>query len=89
MWNDYETFASAGGPFRWLWTLVIGVFVTLLIVTWVGQFARFFGRSVAKGFRETNPGSIRRRERADLNARLAADVHRVIDGAQLDGDQQG
>lgn len=83
MWNDYETFASAGGPARWVWTLAIGFTALIAVVAGLKGFARFAGRSIATGYREE-----RQRQRDELNARLAVDIHRVVDGAQLDGDQQ-
>lgn len=51
-WNSYTNFADAGGPFRWVWTILIGFTATLLIIAWASQFARFAGRALAKGFRE-------------------------------------
>lgn len=95
-WNDYSSFASDGGPFRWAWMLVWTGIAVLLVIAGLKPitkflmrvllspfiFVRFFGRSIAKGYREGKYGPDgSEAERRELMQRLAADIHQVTDSA--------
>jgi hypothetical protein len=89
MWNDYSTFASAGGPFRWAWMLMWTVPAVLLVLIGLKTFVKFLGRNFMTGYREAYapPLQVARRQaieesqRRELLDRLAADIRQVTDRA--------